>query len=41
MERKDRYSALLLAAHAARSFQGYGEWQEKQGFIGGNWLELL
>jgi hypothetical protein len=41
MERKDRYSALLLAAHAARSFHGYGEWQDKQEFVGGDWLENL
>jgi hypothetical protein len=41
MERKDRYSALLLAAHAARSFHGYGEWLDKQGYVEGNWLENL
>lgn len=41
MERKDRYSALLLASHAAREMQGYGEWDEKQGYLGGNWLELM
>jgi len=41
MDRKDRYSALLLASHAAREMQGYGEWDEKQGYMGGNWLELM
>ena len=37
-ERKDRYSALLLAAHAAREMQGYGEWTEKHDFVPGFWL---
>jgi hypothetical protein len=41
MERKDRYSALLLAAHAARELQGYGEWKDRHDFIGGDWLENL
>jgi len=41
MERKDRYSALLLASHAARELQGYGDWKDKHDFIGGNWLENL
>jgi hypothetical protein len=36
--RKDRYSALLLAAHAARTFHGYGEWKDKQGFVPGFWV---
>ena len=39
MERKDRYSALLLASYAARQMQGYGEWTDKQNFTGGFWLE--
>jgi len=38
-ERKDRYSALLLAAHAARSVRGYGEWEEKHDIPCGFWLE--
>ena len=41
MERKDRYSALLLATHAAREMQGYGDWDEKHDYTGGFWLEQL
>lgn len=41
MERKDRYSALLLAAHAAREMQGYGNWDEKHDYVGGTWLENM
>jgi hypothetical protein len=37
-ERKDRYSALLLASHAARELQGYGDWKDKNDFIPGFWL---
>lgn len=36
--RKDRYSALLLAAHAARDFHGYGAWEDKIEYIPGFWL---
>ncbi|MCI0560824.1 MAG: hypothetical protein MN733_20260 [Nitrososphaera sp.] len=38
VHRKDRYSALLLAAHAARTFHGYGTWQEKTEYVPGFWL---
>jgi hypothetical protein len=38
VHRKDRYSALLLAAHAARDLHGYGEWQDKMEYIPGFWL---
>jgi hypothetical protein len=41
MERKDRYSALLLASYAARQMQGYGEWKDKHDYIGGQWLENM
>ncbi len=41
MDRKDRYSALLLAAHAARDFHGYGDWAEKHEYTGGFWLENM
>jgi len=41
MDRKDRYSALLLASYAARQIQGYGEWTDKQNFTGGFWLENM
>lgn len=41
MERKDRYSALLLASHAARDFHGYGDWKEKHEYTGGFWLEQM
>lgn len=37
-ERKDRYSALLLAAHAARTLHGLGKWEEKIEYIPGFWL---
>lgn len=39
IHRKDRYSALLLAAHAARDFHGYGEWKDKVEYIPGFWLQ--
>lgn len=39
VNRKDRYSALLLAAHAAREFHGYGEWKDKVEYVPGFWLE--
>jgi hypothetical protein len=35
--RKDRYSALLLAAYAARSFVGYGEFKPKITYVVGGW----
>jgi hypothetical protein len=35
--RKDRYSALLLAAYAARSFVGHGEFKPKVTYIVGGW----
>ena len=38
VNRKDRYSALLLAAHAARDFHGYGDWDDKVEYIPGFWL---
>jgi len=40
-ERKDRYSALLLACHAAREMQGYGDWEDKHDYVGGDWLHNL
>jgi hypothetical protein len=39
VHRKDRYSALLLAAHAAREFHGYGEWKDKIEYVPGFWLQ--